>query len=149
MSAQFAENSSYFFFDADHYRKLGRENAETFSSNQPFPHVVINNFLPESVVQRVLAERDKKCEGSWRHYSKGGTELHRFISEHDGSVGSFTRHLLSEFNSAAMCGFIEELTGISGIVGDPYFQGGGVHSMKRGGQPRLRDATAPDRSMRQ
>jgi hypothetical protein len=44
-----------------------------------------------------------------------------------------TRNLFAELNSQAFLGFLEELTGIKGLVSDPYFDGGGLHETKRGG----------------
>jgi Rps23 Pro-64 3,4-dihydroxylase Tpa1-like proline 4-hydroxylase len=48
-------------------------------------------------------------------------------------MGDATRHLLAEFNSAAFIDFLQELTGIGGLVPDPHFEGGGMHQIVRGG----------------
>ncbi|MFT5530148.1 MAG: hypothetical protein ACI91O_000156 [Candidatus Poriferisodalaceae bacterium] len=124
--------SPYFFFDPVHYRDAGVAHNDEFVSNDPFPHVVIDNFLPEWVIDRVIDETKARREGDWENY-EDRQQKHRFISEAHGTMGPFSQHLLSEFNSAAACTFIEELTGIKGIVPDPYLQGGGLHSMKSGG----------------
>jgi Rps23 Pro-64 3,4-dihydroxylase Tpa1-like proline 4-hydroxylase len=43
------------------------------------------------------------------------------------------RDILYFFNSRPMLGFLEDLTGIRGLIPDPYFTGGGVHQIKPGG----------------
>jgi hypothetical protein len=43
------------------------------------------------------------------------------------------RNLFAELNSQAFLGFLEELTGIKGLIADPHFEGGGLHETKRGG----------------
>jgi Rps23 Pro-64 3,4-dihydroxylase Tpa1-like proline 4-hydroxylase len=37
------------------------------------------------------------------------------------------------FNSRFMLDFLEELSGIDGLIPDPYFMGGGLHQIKPGG----------------
>jgi Rps23 Pro-64 3,4-dihydroxylase Tpa1-like proline 4-hydroxylase len=40
---------------------------------------------------------------------------------------------LQELNSAEFLKFLESLTGIEGLIGDPYYEGGGIHETKKGG----------------
>ncbi len=42
-------------FDPKRLKALARENRQRYAENQPFPHIVIDNFLPESVTERILA----------------------------------------------------------------------------------------------
>jgi Rps23 Pro-64 3,4-dihydroxylase Tpa1-like proline 4-hydroxylase len=44
-----------------------------------------------------------------------------------------TRNLLAELNGRAFLGFLEEMTGIDGLIADPYLSGGGLHLTRRGG----------------
>jgi hypothetical protein len=45
----------------------------------------------------------------------------------------YTRNLFYTLNSKAFLGFLEELTGIAGLIPDPYFIGGDVHVTQNGG----------------
>ena len=38
-----------------------------------------------------------------------------------------SRHLFHTFNSRAFVLFLEEMTGIKGLIPDPYFIGAGIH----------------------
>jgi hypothetical protein len=51
----------------------------------------------------------------------------------DTRMGPVTRQLLYQLNSAAFMNFLEELTGISGLIPDPHLVGGGLHQIRRGG----------------
>lgn len=46
---------------------------------------------------------------------------------------AFTRHVLAELNSSSFVLFLERLTGISGLIPDPHYVGGGLHQIERGG----------------
>jgi len=49
------------------------------------------------------------------------------------SSSGIVRNILSELNSQAFLSFLRELTGISGLISDPYFHGGGLHETCAGG----------------
>ena len=46
----------------------------------------------------------------------------------------FSRELFRFFNSRPVLQFLEGLTGIEGLLPDPYFAGGGYHEITRGGR---------------
>jgi Rps23 Pro-64 3,4-dihydroxylase Tpa1-like proline 4-hydroxylase len=52
-------------------------------------------------------------------------------------MGKATRLLLYQLNSATFINFLEELTGIDGIIPDPHFVGGGLHQIERGGYLKI------------
>src|SRR3546814_14672721 len=45
----------------------------------------------------------------------------------------FCRYMFYAFNSRPFLAFLEALTGIEGLIPDPYFEGGGFHEIGRGG----------------
>ena len=48
-------------------------------------------------------------------------------------MGDQTRLLLYQLNGSVFLQFLEQLTGIDGLIPDPYFGGGGLHQIERGG----------------
>lgn len=48
-------------------------------------------------------------------------------------MGDTTRLLLYQLNSSVFIEFLENLTGINGIIPDPHLEGGGLHQIQRGG----------------
>jgi hypothetical protein len=60
-------------------------------------------------------------------------ERFKFQYQPHESPSGLVRNLFAELNSQAFLGFLEEMTGIDGLISDPYFDGGGLHETKRGG----------------
>ena len=52
----------------------------------------------------------------------------------DENLGPYTRALIHHLNSAPFLEFLETLTGIEGLIPDPYLAGGGLHKIPRGGK---------------
>jgi Rps23 Pro-64 3,4-dihydroxylase Tpa1-like proline 4-hydroxylase len=48
-------------------------------------------------------------------------------------MGPSTRNLLAQLNGPAFIDFLQELTGITGLVPDPHLFGGGLHQIEPGG----------------
>jgi Rps23 Pro-64 3,4-dihydroxylase Tpa1-like proline 4-hydroxylase len=122
-------------FHADRYAQLARERREAYAAAQPFPHAVIDDFLPAEVCERLLGEFPDPQGVGWlrfeRHHSK------KLATQGDAQFGPFTREMLLQFNGAACLQFVQELTGISGLIPDPYFEGGGLHQIERGGHLKV------------
>jgi hypothetical protein len=122
-------------FQTDRYRELARQCREAYEAAQPFPHAVIDDFLPVEVCERLLGEFPDPEDIDWlrfdRHHSK------KLATQGDAQFGHFTREVLLQFNGAACLQFLQELTGIRGLIPDPYFEGGGLHQIERGGHLKV------------
>lgn len=120
-----------FHFDRDQLAALGTERHAQYAAAQPFPHTVIDDFFPTEVLDRVLAEFPSGQEESWIRFESDNER--KLASTDETPMGDATRQVLAEFNSSAFVDFLEELTGIDGLVPDPHFEGGGMHQIVRGG----------------
>lgn len=120
-----------FYFDSEPLVQRGLELAPAYAAAKPFPHVVLDDFLPPWVVDDLLEEFPAPGESTWKRYG-GATEIKLQMTAGE-RFGPFTRHLLSQFNSAEMVNFLEALTGITGLVPDPHLVGGGLHQIEPGG----------------
>ena len=120
-----------FYFDRAHLIELGRRHHEQYVNADPFPHIVIDNFLPPEVLTPVLKEFSVERSKEWINFHNA-REI-KLANNQDEIMGPHIRHLLAQFNSGLACQFIEELTGIKGIIPDPYFWGGGQHQINPGG----------------
>lgn len=120
----------YFHFDADECRAAGEALAPDYGAARPFPHAVIDDFLDRDLLKRVIAEFPS-MEGR-DHFDRTQERLKYQL--HPNTVESgFIRNLLSELNSEAFIRFIEGISGIKGLIPDPYYAGGGLHETKAGG----------------
>lgn len=115
---------------ADAAREAARAHAEAYRTAQPYPHGGFDNFLPPEILERVLQElRDlPEAETSFNR------EQERLKSSYlPERLGTYTKNLFYALNSRPFLMFLEELTGINGLIPDPYFAGGGIHRIETGG----------------
>jgi Rps23 Pro-64 3,4-dihydroxylase Tpa1-like proline 4-hydroxylase len=112
-------------------KELVNAHAETYRSADPFPHSVLEGFLEPGLLKQVLAEFDAMDRGTW-HYTERNTER-KYSTEDFQHFGPITRAVFSQLNAAPFLWFLEQLTGIAGLIPDPHLRGGGLHEIKRGG----------------
>jgi 2OG-Fe(II) oxygenase superfamily len=108
----------------------GRHRAE-YEDARPFPHVVLDAFADETVLDAVLAEFPAGEQDTWWRFDSDNER--KLASRPDTELGEATRALLAELNSAPFTDFLTELTGIGGLVVDQHFEGGGLHQIQAGG----------------
>lgn len=125
-----ASKDGYLAFDAEECRTFGRSLAREYQSASPFPHVVIDNFLPAELLREVLADFPS-TEG--RAFFDRDQERFKVQLSPNESSSPLVRNLFAELNGEAFLSFLEEMTGIGGLIPDPHFVGGGLHETKRGG----------------
>jgi len=121
-----------FYFDPTQLKKLAASRRVEYMNASPFPHTVIDDFLPESVVEQIEAEFPIAEAIRWDLYTDRGNTL-KLAAEHEELMGDQTRQLVAQFNSGTFVSFLEELTGIGGLVADAFLLGGGLHLIERGG----------------
>jgi Rps23 Pro-64 3,4-dihydroxylase Tpa1-like proline 4-hydroxylase len=128
--------TSDFRFDPERLRNLARERAGQYRSASPFPYVVLDDFLPKAVIEACIAEFPGPEAIPWDVYTDEGNTL-KLATPDQSLMGSQTRGVVDEFNGPAMLAFLEELTGIGGLLPDPYLAGGGLHQIEPGGFLRV------------
>ncbi|RRH73205.1 2OG-Fe(II) oxygenase [Falsigemmobacter faecalis] len=116
--------------DGEGAKLAGAAAAEAYRSQQPYPYGSFENFLPPEVLERVLEDL-KSLPESETSFSRPQENLKSsYIPER---LPSYTRNLFYVLNSRPFIQFLEEMTGIKGLIPDPYFHGGGVHIVANGG----------------
>jgi Rps23 Pro-64 3,4-dihydroxylase Tpa1-like proline 4-hydroxylase len=125
-----ARIDGYVALDPAECRAVGRSLSHQYQSASPFPHIVIDDFLDGEVLRGVLADFPSSEQ---KEFFDRDQERLKFQFQPQEVSSGLVRSLFAELNSQAFLGFLEELTGISGLISDPYFEGGGLHETKRGG----------------
>jgi 2OG-Fe(II) oxygenase superfamily len=122
----------WFAFDRKSLQDVAVSMRTRYSSADPFPHVVLDGLLPDSILDRVVGEFPPPSD-QWRHFDDENQR------KYGGGVleldcGPSTRNVLSEFNSSAFVDFLQTLTGIGEpLIPDPHYRGGGLHQIDREG----------------
>jgi hypothetical protein len=112
-----------FFFEAPALSELARSQGPAYRSAAPFPHVVLDGLFPDAVARRLLAEFPPP-ERFQRQEDPAETRRRGKLVSHDEALfGSFTRHLLYQLNAGIFLRFLEELTGLQGLLPDPDVAG--------------------------
>lgn len=116
-------------FDQKECEALGAEFASRYQNASPFPHIVVDDFLPADLLRRVTAEFPQ------RHAPEFDDAYSQLKASYrlDAIASDFIGNLLLALNTAPMIGFLEAMTGIKGLVPDPFFEGAGLHETARGG----------------
>jgi len=124
------DEGGFLSFDEQACLAAGERLRETYRSAAPFPHIVIEDFLDRDLL-RAIAGAYPSLEN--RAFFDRDQERFKYQIHPQESGSGLVRNLLAELNSQAFLGFLRALTGIEGLVADPYFLGGGLHETKRGG----------------
>jgi hypothetical protein len=119
--------------DATAARRIGESLSADYCFAEPFPHTVLDDFLPQEVARRALEHFPQRPLASDRVFDQGYAGLHKrqiLPEECDGAARQFFHFM----NSRPILQFLEGLTTIQGLIPDPNFTGGGYHETTRGGK---------------
>ena len=113
-------------------RSLLPEARKNYAQAEPFPHIYFDDFFDNNVVERLFEEFPGENDIDWIKYYDGHQK--KLANENEQNIGLFSRYFLYSLNSSSFLKFLEELTGITNLISDPSFRGGGLHSIYRGGE---------------
>jgi hypothetical protein len=111
---------------------IAREHGEAYRHADPFPHIVLDELFSASLLDRVLEEFERMDRRGW-HVTDLDRER-KWSTEDPRALGPFTSALIAQLNAGPFVRFLEELSGISGLLPDPHLRGGGLHEIRAGGR---------------
>jgi hypothetical protein len=121
-----------FCFDASVLEPMAEALGPSYRGASPFPHIAMDDFLPPGVIAEAASVFPGADAPLWfRAERKWETKR---SCENESAFPPAIRKLLHEFNSSTFVSFLETLTGIRGLIPDPHFRGGGLHSISPGGR---------------
>jgi len=112
--------------------EIAKSEAKVYAAARPYPHLVIDGLFDDWILEAVLAEFPSPRDKNWIVHDIPQEIKLQSKSERD--ILLFTRHFLYVLNSASFLEFLERLTGIDNLIGDPRFEGGGLHQIVSGGK---------------
>lgn len=98
----------------------------------PFPHIVLDGLFDDADLDRVLADFPRPEEMRWMRFDSPTEKKLGFYHEHS-TISPVVRAFLDAMNGFEVLLWLEALTGIEGLIPDPYFGGGGLHQIEPGG----------------
>jgi Rps23 Pro-64 3,4-dihydroxylase Tpa1-like proline 4-hydroxylase len=115
--------------------KQAEELGSQYRAAEPFPHICLDGLFDEKVLESLLDDFPATQNTSWRKseeeqrlYQHRKLQLPRVLE-----LSSGTRDFVLRLNSPDFLDFLEKLTGIEGLIPDPYFEGAGLHQIEKGG----------------
>ncbi|MGY4648823.1 2OG-Fe(II) oxygenase [Mycobacterium sp. URHB0021] len=124
------DRGGFLVLDEEECRRKGAALKSRYTAAKPFPHVVLDDFIEQAVLRKVLDEFPGSDDKSY--YNRSQERLKYQYGPKDWT-GATTHNLFALFNSAAFVAFLEAMTGFKGLIPDPGYAGGGLHETKRGG----------------
>ena len=118
--------------DPEAAQKTGTALADAYQAASPFPHAVIDDFLPREVIDYCLEHFPSDLDADGRAFDRD-QERYKRSFQPDNLENDKLRALFYTFNSRPFLKIVENVTGIKGLIPDPYFQGGGFHEIGQGG----------------
>ncbi len=119
--------------DASEAKALGALFHAEYQGAEPFPHIVLDEFLPPALADRILQNFPREAKDSDVHFNINyGGHSKRQIAPED--CNGFVRQVFHFFNSQPVIAFLEGLSGIEALLPDPSFEGGGFHEISAGGK---------------
>jgi Rps23 Pro-64 3,4-dihydroxylase Tpa1-like proline 4-hydroxylase len=111
---------------------LGQAKAEEYKGNAPYPHIYFDDFLPVEVAEAALRDFPEPKEADW-FVQTDVNQRKKLAFDVVEKLPSSIRDVLYFLNTRPMLKFLETLTGISCVLPDPNYTGGGLHQIRPGG----------------
>ena len=121
--------SMLFLFGEDRFPKLAMKHRGEFASGQPFPHVVIDDFLPYEAAMRLYLNYPKVDENIVHHDNENTS---RKLQPDVSFMHPYMRAFSAALASREFLLFLETVTGIECLLSDPYLFGGGAMISENG-----------------
>jgi Rps23 Pro-64 3,4-dihydroxylase Tpa1-like proline 4-hydroxylase len=106
------------------------ETIKAYQKAKPFPHIVLDDFLPDAVINKIIHKFPKA--NSYANYNNG-KERYKKAYNPDELKSSYLRSIFYSFNAKPFLTYLENLTGILGLIPDHDFNGAGFHEIGTGG----------------
>lgn len=128
-----------FVFGDDALQKLAETQCSSYASASPFPHIVIDDFLPPEIAQAVLEAFPAPDAPCWLERDKLNQPKKLGVGHARRLEGldPWLLSLLNAFNSYPLLHFLETLTGIEKLLPDPQMHGGALHQILPGGSLKV------------
>lgn len=113
--------------------KFAYMKKEEYLNASPFPHIVIDNFFNEKLLDNILNEFPRNLENIGYEYQTK-VEQKKFTLNDSKLLSNETNNFINFLNSQIFLDFLQIITGINEkLIPDPYLQGGGLHELRNDG----------------
>ena len=114
--------------------KIAGAKSDIAYFDEPYKHIVLDNFLPEELADICLSQFPGLDEPGWEHSNDLDIEVKfRTTWKSEFDIPEGVVDAVRIFNSSIMLKAIGDRIAIPKLIPDPYFTGGGLNVTNRGG----------------
>ena len=117
--------------DFAHVNSLLGALTGSYLNAKPFPHVSVSGLFDMELLRAL--ELEFPSSDLMATSFKGNIEGGKYTESDFSRFGPLTQSFIAACNSGPFLQTISQLTGIEGLISDPYLAGGGQHQTERGG----------------
>jgi hypothetical protein len=103
----------------------------SYLASKPYPHVVVDGFFDEDVLDQTVADFPRREERDWNTWAT--VSERKQTSRGITQLSPFTQMFFLQLCSEPFLEHLRYITGFPDLVMDPLFHGGGLHESARGG----------------
>ncbi len=104
-----------------------------YSGAEPYPHIVIDDFLPYELAEEIYSQFPQKGHDLWNALPTDDQKS-KFVTNDVAHFPEVIRNTIYHLNAKNTLHFLEEITGIENLISDAKLSGGGLHRIERGGK---------------
>ena len=114
-------------------KEISQSKKKEYINAAPFPHIVLDNFFKDSILDIVLKEFPNNLDKVGYQF-KTKVEQKKYTLNKSSLLSDNTNNFINFLNSQIFLEFIQELTDIKEkLQADPYLEGGGLHELRNDG----------------
>jgi len=125
--------------------QIGRSSSLRYRDARPFPHIVLDDLIPEELLDQAIAELPA-ASARWTTYDTANES--KQVCSDAGSFGPTAEIIVHALNSAPFVRFLEQLTGIGALIPDPHLHAAGYMKVSPGGFLGLHHDFATQRELK-
>ena len=111
------------------YKDLALKKSTLYNDATPFPHIVIDNFFNEDILNKIILDFPDNIEKIGEKFNNKA-EFKLSLNDPE-KLSEQTNNFINFLNSSIFINFLQEITSIKEkLIPDPYLIGGGLHELK-------------------
>ncbi len=103
-----------------------------FQEIKPFPHLVVDGYFPDAKLEEIISVFPKEDEIDYYKY-ESPLEYKLAADDITNFPEPIARFFQEVLNGPEFISYLEDVTGIEGLIPDPYLRGGGLYLIPPGG----------------
>ncbi len=112
---------------------LDVKHPQKYQEAKPFSHIIIDDFLPYEMASRIEEGFSEiNVTKDWYFYDNLFEK--KLATDKLELMPTVIRQAMYELNSGPFVSYLQELTGIKGLISDSHLRGGGIHLLELGGK---------------